>query len=374
MTIEEIQRTLGKFYFQVGRICSETNDFRPQADEPNRVIRNAAIATRSHGIVWRGDLELTYEGHELECAAREVGENFYVVEAAAANADDGSNSMDLIKQSVWWTYIAESDADHFADIDDCFGPSPAGQKPAELLFDPPGDNWAGKLIFADSGDRPDWQQELSTHRGKRVVPRLYHQSGPYKIVWFDHGKAVLYPDYCVIRCRFGKVKFRHYPNKAAICVQKDGQAVALLWPSPVPNPETASKGLHELAMQRWLRVGEMETYCGLRDLITAELRPAMYTRDARRVYTAAARILYLLQGGSRPTDARLRGCIEWQRCPGIEVKDGAYVFQGSRLPVGCLFRNLAEGEDLESFAAQWSSINRQQLAEVLTYVADSMDF
>ena len=58
MTIDEIQRTLSDYGFEVGRICSETKDSPPRADKPNWVVRNAGIVTKANGVVWRGDLEL----------------------------------------------------------------------------------------------------------------------------------------------------------------------------------------------------------------------------------------------------------------------------------------------------------------------------
>lgn len=296
MTIQEIQRTLSEYDFKVGRICSVSNDSPPQADEPNRVVRNASIVTKNHGIVWQGDLELTYEGHQLGCAAREIGENFFIVEASAAANDDGSNPKNLIKQAIWWTSVGETDADVFEDVETCFRPRQVGQEPCTLTFDQPGSNWAGKILFRESCNQLDWLQEVSTHRGKRVMARLWHRCGPYELVWFDHGKAVLFHDYDAILRRFDKIKFHSYPDKRAIQAQNDGQLVALLWPSPLPNPETASAGMHELAMRRFLGPNERLTNRELKELIITELRPAVFSHDARKLYTAAARIMYFLDG------------------------------------------------------------------------------
>jgi hypothetical protein len=372
MTIEETQRTLSDYDFKVGRILSETNDSPPRADKPNWVIRNAGIVTKIHGIVWRGDLELTYEGHELGCAAREIGENLFVVEAAAAPTDDESIPMNLIKQAVWWTSIAATDADYFTDIESCILRLEAGDESWASTVDAPGSNWAGKILFSESFDQREWQQQVATHRGRRVMPRLYHRAGPYELVWFDHKKAVLFHDYCALLRRFGKIELLNYPDQRAICTQKEGQVVALLWPSPVPNPDTASAGIHELAMRRHLGRAETLTSLELRDLLTAELRPAMSSHDARKLFTAAARIMYLLEG-SHPTDEQMYGCTEWSRCPGTEIRDGVCEFMGAQLPVGYLFRDLAAGGDVESFAARWSSIDRQQIVDVITFVADSIE-
>ena len=221
-----------------------------------------------------------------------------------------------------------------------------------LSPDPPGKNWAGKLVLADEClEQQQWQQEVSTQPGRQVKPVLLQRSSRYELVWFDHGKAALQPDYHNVLARFGKVEFWSHPDKEPIHVQKDGRVVALVWPSPVPNHQTASAAAHELAMRRGLSPAERRRRRELAQLLLDELRPALYTNDAKKVYRAVERVVLVLQSGSGGSMAanHFWAATEWRRCPEVEVGHFRCLFKGTDVHVDFLFRDLARARTPQSF-------------------------
>ncbi|HLB99241.1 MAG TPA: DUF433 domain-containing protein [Acetobacteraceae bacterium] len=66
--------------------------------------------------------------------------------------------------------------------------------------------------------------------------------------------------------------------------------------------------------------------------------------------------------------------LDWSQCPAVESVpgkvSGAWVFRGTRLPVATVLENL---EDLSvEEAMQQYDVTRQQIAEVLQFVAQSL--
>jgi hypothetical protein len=373
MTIQDILRTLEDNGFCHGRILPKGQT--PQAELPNRIVPNAALATPRHGIVWRGDLELTYEGHRLQWLARKINQNLYVVDEASAAACQAGPPRHLIRHAIWWTCIHETDEDLFGGMGIYHQWHRKGRHLKLLSPDPPGKNWAGKLVLADEcQDQQQWQQEVSTEPGRQVKPVLLHQSGRYELVWFDHGKAALQPDYHNVLARFGKVEFWSHPDREPIHVQKDGRVVALLWPSPVPNHQTASAAAHELAMRRGLPPAERRRQRELAQLLLDELRPALYSNDAKKVYRAVERVVLVLQSGSGGSMAaeHFWAATEWRRCPEVEVGHFRCLFKGTDVHVDFLFRDLARGKNVAEFLAEYPQVTEKLVAGVLEHLAVSL--
>ena len=373
MTKQDILRTLEENGFCHGRILPKGQ--APQADLPNRIVPNAALITHRHGIVWRGDLELTYESHKLQWLARKINQNLYAVDEASPAACQAGPPRQLIRQAIWWTCIHETDEDIFGGIGIYHQWHRKGRSLKLLSPDPPGKNWAGKLVLANEcQDQQQWQQEVSTEPGRQVKPVLLQRSGRYELVWFDHGKAALQPDYHNVLARFGKVEFWSHPDKEPIHVQKDGRVLALMWLSPVPNHQTASAAAHELAMRRGLPLAERRKQRELAQLLLDELRPALYTNDAKKVYRAVERVVRVLQSGNGGSMAanHFWAATEWRRCPEVEVGHFRCLFKGTEVHVDFLFRDLALGKNVAEFLAEYPQVTEKLVAGVLEHLAVSL--
>ena len=68
--------------------------------------------------------------------------------------------------------------------------------------------------------------------------------------------------------------------------------------------------------------------------------------------------------------------IDWENCPGIESVpgrvSGAWVFQGTRLPVSALFENLESGATIHDFMEWFEGADEDNIRDVLQFVADSL--
>ncbi len=68
--------------------------------------------------------------------------------------------------------------------------------------------------------------------------------------------------------------------------------------------------------------------------------------------------------------------IDWSRCPMLESKPdlqgGAWVFRGTRVPVTAILNNLGE-MSLGELSEEFPSVNRDQIASVLDFIARSAE-
>ena len=64
---------------------------------------------------------------------------------------------------------------------------------------------------------------------------------------------------------------------------------------------------------------------------------------------------------------------DWNNCPAVEREpgkvSGAWVFQGTRVPVRALFENLEAGASVDDFLEWFPGVTRQQADAVLEYVS-----
>jgi uncharacterized protein (DUF433 family) len=68
--------------------------------------------------------------------------------------------------------------------------------------------------------------------------------------------------------------------------------------------------------------------------------------------------------------------MQWEKCSSIERQQdkvsGAWVFQGTRVPVSALFDNLDEGATVDEFLNWFPGVSKAQVDEVLSFASQSL--
>ncbi len=68
--------------------------------------------------------------------------------------------------------------------------------------------------------------------------------------------------------------------------------------------------------------------------------------------------------------------LDWNECNAVErdpeVVSGAWVFQGTRVPVKALFENLESGATVGDFVAWFPGVSAQQVDAVLEFTERSL--
>jgi Uncharacterized conserved protein len=63
--------------------------------------------------------------------------------------------------------------------------------------------------------------------------------------------------------------------------------------------------------------------------------------------------------------------LDWSNCPEVQrsqhVVSGAWVFQGTRVPIRALFENLESGATVDEFLKWFPGVSREQVCAVLTF-------
>ena len=74
---------------------------------PNNLVSfNCHVVTKSHGIVWRGDLDLTEDYLKLKEVAKEIGETLYTLyEMDGLLSKPDANPDELIRKAFWSTDV-----------------------------------------------------------------------------------------------------------------------------------------------------------------------------------------------------------------------------------------------------------------------------
>jgi uncharacterized protein (DUF433 family) len=76
-------------------------------------------------------------------------------------------------------------------------------------------------------------------------------------------------------------------------------------------------------------------------------------------------------------DGILKMMKMWHGCKSIEQNPeklgGAYVFQGTRVPVRALFENLEDGATVEDFLQWFPGVTRHQVEAVLEFATASLE-
>ena len=67
---------------------------------------------------------------------------------------------------------------------------------------------------------------------------------------------------------------------------------------------------------------------------------------------------------------------DWSHCSAVERStdkvSGAWVFQGTRVPVKSLFENLEDGATVDDFLAWFPGVGREQIVAVLEFAEQSL--
>ena len=67
--------------------------------------------------------------------------------------------------------------------------------------------------------------------------------------------------------------------------------------------------------------------------------------------------------------------LDWSQCPAVESipgkVSGAWVFEGTRMPVATVFENLGAGASMEEIM-EWFDVSREQVNAVLEFAARSL--
>ena len=68
--------------------------------------------------------------------------------------------------------------------------------------------------------------------------------------------------------------------------------------------------------------------------------------------------------------------LDWSQCPAVESVpgklSGAWVFQGTRIPVSAVFENLEDGLTIEEIVQMFDGLKPEQAKAVLEFAAQSV--
>jgi uncharacterized protein (DUF433 family) len=69
--------------------------------------------------------------------------------------------------------------------------------------------------------------------------------------------------------------------------------------------------------------------------------------------------------------------LDWSQCPAVESvpgkMSGAWVFQGTRMPVSAVFENLEDGLTIDDLVGLYDGLTRAQVEAVLDFAARSLE-
>jgi uncharacterized protein (DUF433 family) len=68
--------------------------------------------------------------------------------------------------------------------------------------------------------------------------------------------------------------------------------------------------------------------------------------------------------------------VDWSQCPAVESDPfrvhGAWVFKHTRLPIAIVFECLAKGATIQDIIDWYGGITREQVEQVVNFVAESL--
>ena len=69
--------------------------------------------------------------------------------------------------------------------------------------------------------------------------------------------------------------------------------------------------------------------------------------------------------------------LDWSQCPAVESipgkVSGAWVLNGTRMPVSVIFENLKAGANLDELMEWFDGLDREQVEAVIEFAARSLD-
>ena len=277
MTKKKIINALERHGFFSSRMITHSKRRYCQRHPNNFTVFNAKVFTR-HALILHGtDLDLTRDARELTAAAREAGENFYVLCEHHPHPfwePDSIPMRQVLRSAIWWTRIRPQDHDAFVPVES------ASQRPNRLRLNCVTGEWQGGPAYSISC----WENEEfyntnmvgaaleiaghppkkfrvkkaetgaglskppSATRGQPVRPVFYQHSGVLEYVWFDNGAAVpavLYDN--VLRPLEG-VNFTVHREHEAIHIRRSGRMIGLIWPCGIGAPEVIANARRQLGL------------------------------------------------------------------------------------------------------------------------------
>lgn len=278
MKAKQIREVLPRHGFFSGRMIAHSKTGYGRRHPGNWVVFNANVFTRRRLILQLVDLDLTIDAEKLAAAAREVGENLFVLPEGFPGRfwEPGQSPIaHMLRDAIWWTRIRPEDADVFwpvvstrrrprrlplvcaagtGESEPAYGVGYWENEPfhsmsilgasAEMAGLPPREFQVKQDLMEVEISRPP-----SSTRGRSVRPVFYQQSGPLDHVWFSHGAAIpalLYDQ--VLRPLSGLNFTVHHDNKA-IHVRAGGPVIGLIWPGWIGAPEVVASARRQLGLK-----------------------------------------------------------------------------------------------------------------------------
>lgn len=228
----------------------------------------------------------------------------------------------------------------------------------------PAPNWVSLLVFREEASEPFEWEAAKRDEGTLVEPVMAQSTGPYTLVWFNHGFAVLEATYLKIARRVDAPAFTVHEELDQLKVWDGDTLVAMAAASPVPNRSAACAALHELALRRAVSLEAEE----LRELVADHLRPVQYCAGAK-LTRAVCRLLRALEDThDLACPSFSSGITEWSECRAISHEPEGIFFRRTSVPVGALFGGFARGKTVEQFLGANPSVTPEQVASVLEHL------
>src|ERR1017187_1063394 len=120
MKAKQIREVLQQHAFFSGRMIAHSKTGYGRRHPNHLVVFNAKVFTRRGLILQLVDLDLTIDAEKLAAAAREGGENLFVLPEGYPGRfwEPGQSPIaHVLRDAVWWTRIRPEDADVFWPVD-----------------------------------------------------------------------------------------------------------------------------------------------------------------------------------------------------------------------------------------------------------------
>lgn len=278
MKTKQIVTVMKRHGFFSGRMISSSKTLYCQRHPGHFVVFNSKVFIQRALILRQADLDLTVDAEKLTAAAREVGENIYVLCESHPHVfwEPGSMPMrQVLRSATWWTRIHPEDQDVFAPVDS------ARRPPKRLRLNCATGLWQGRPAYSVgcwendeidntnmsgaaleiAGQPPkrirvretergvDLSKPPSTTPGQPVRPVFYQKSGLLEYVWFDCGFATPAALYDQAVRPLGKADFTLHQEHGAIHIRREGQVIGLLWPCFIGAREVADNARRRLGLK-----------------------------------------------------------------------------------------------------------------------------
>ncbi|HEV2328652.1 MAG TPA: hypothetical protein VGY56_07695 [Verrucomicrobiae bacterium] len=246
---------------------------------PNHfVIFNSKVFTRRALILRQADLDLTVDAVKLTAAAREVGENFYVLAESHPHPfwQPGSMPMrQVLCNATWWTRLRPEDQDVFLPVNSVHRRSKRlpltcvtglwQGRPAYSVACWENDaiyntNMTGAALdiagqppkhfrIKKSDPGPELSKPPSATPGQTVHPLFYQKSGLLEYVWFSGGFAMPAALYDQVVRPLGRLDFTLHDEHEALHIRRDGRVIGMIWPCFIGAREVAANARRRLGLK-----------------------------------------------------------------------------------------------------------------------------